>query len=81
MSGFVHSCELKGLWLLAQRLTNVSLYKYREFDKRNRIDKPCLCCCSTLKSVYCLFIFETMPDSKYESKSYSHTYCQACSHC
>jgi hypothetical protein len=48
MSGFVHSCELKGLWLLAQRLTNVSLYKYREFDKRNRIDKPCLCCCSTL---------------------------------
>jgi hypothetical protein len=32
MSGFVHSCELKGLWLLAQRLTNVSLYKYREFD-------------------------------------------------
>ena len=49
MSGFVHSCELKGLWLLAQRLTNVSLYKYREFDKRNSIDKPCLCCCSTLK--------------------------------
>ena len=24
MSGFVHSCELKGLWLLAQGLTNVS---------------------------------------------------------
>ena len=27
MSGFVHNCELKGLWLLAQGLTNVSLYK------------------------------------------------------
>lgn len=36
MSGFVHSCELKGLWLLAQRLTNVSLYKYREFLLRIR---------------------------------------------
>jgi hypothetical protein len=38
MSGFVHNCELKGLWLLAQGLTNVSLYKYREFNKRNRVD-------------------------------------------
>lgn len=48
MSGFVHSRELKGLWLLAQGLTNVSLYKYREFNKRNRVDYLCLCCCSTL---------------------------------
>jgi hypothetical protein len=37
MSGFVHSCELKGLWLLAQRLTNVSLYKYREFLLKNSV--------------------------------------------
>ncbi len=35
MSGFVHSRELKGLWLLAQGLTNVSLYKYREFSKHS----------------------------------------------
>lgn len=38
MSGFVHSRELKGLWLLAQRLTNVGLYKYWALNKRNRID-------------------------------------------
>lgn len=38
MSGFVHSRELKGLWLLAQGLTNVSLYKYWALNKRNRID-------------------------------------------
>ena len=36
MSGFVHSRELKGLWLLAQGLTNVSLYKYREFFVKSR---------------------------------------------
>lgn len=33
MSGFVHSCELKGLWLLAQGLTNVSLINIGSLTK------------------------------------------------